>query len=418
MKKITTLLTISILLSACGGKSNRTVENIIATGDLNVLRVKKTEISEKQKVLEQQIKLLDSAIGVLDANEKLPLVSTFDVMAKKFDHFLDLQGEVKTKQNVLIYPEMSGTLIKVYVKEGQNVAKGQLLATIDEGGMASQLAQMKTQAALAQTTFERQKRLWDQKIGSEIQYLQAKSNYEAQESTVKQMESQLEKTNIRAPFSGIIDDVIKDQGTVVSPGPGSEVFRIVNLSNMYIEVEVPENYLGSVTKGKEVKVYFPVLGDSITTKIRETGNFINPNNRSFKVDIPVPNTNGQIKPNLTAKVQINDYTKKDAILIPQSIISENAEGEQYAYLAKDPNADNEAVAEKVIITTGKTQGSNVEVLSGIQHGDQVIQEGSRSVKVEVLSGIQHGDQVIQEGSRSVKDGQKIKILNQSGDSSR
>lgn len=390
MKNIATILTISILLSACGGKGNQTVDDVIATGDLNVIRNKKTEISEQQKTLEQQIKLLDSAIGILDADEKLPLVGTFEVKSQKFNHFLSLQGDVKTKQNVLIYPEMAGTLLKVYVKEGQKVEKGQLLATIDEGGMASQLEQMKTQAALAKTTFERQQRLWDQKIGSEIQYLQAKSNYEAQESSVKQMESQLEKANIRAPFSGIIDDVINDQGTVVTPGPGSEVFRIINLSDMYIEVEVPENYLGSVSKGKEVKVYFPILGDSIITKVRETGNFINPNNRSFKIEIPVPNSDGHIKPNLTAKVQINDYTKENAILIPQSIISENAMGEQYAFIAKDPNKENEAIAEKVIISTGKTQGTQVEVLSGIENGDQVVREGARSVK----------------------DGQKIKILDQ------
>ena len=390
MKNIATILTLSILLSACGSKGDQTIDDVIATRDLNIIRNKKAKISEQQKVLEEQIKLLDSAIGILDADEKLPLVSTFEVRSQKFDHYLDLQGDVKTKQNVLIYPEMAGTLLKVYVKEGQKVSKGQLLATIDEGGMASQLAQMKTQAALAKTTFERQQRLWDQKIGSEIQYLQAKSSYEAQESSVKQMESQLEKANIRAPFSGIIDDVINDQGTVVSPGPGSEVFRIINLSDMYIEAEVPENYLGSVSKGKEVKVYFPILGDSITTKVRETGNFINPNNRSFKIEIPVPNLDGHIKPNLTAKVRINDYTKENAILIPQSIISENAMGEQYAFIAKDPNGENEAMAQRVIITTGKTQGTHVEVLSGIENGDQVVQEGARSVK----------------------DGQKIKILKQ------
>src|SRR5690606_9037654 len=135
----------------------------------------------------------------------------------------------------------------VHVKEGQTVSKGQLLATIDDGGLSSQLQQLKTEAALSKTTFERQKRLWDQKIGSEIQYLQAKANYEAQENTVSQLESQLGKSSIRAPFSGIIDDVIKDQGTVVAPGAGSEIFRIVNLSDMYIDVEVPETYLGSIS---------------------------------------------------------------------------------------------------------------------------------------------------------------------------
>ena len=390
MKKTIYILLAAIALSSCGNSNQKSVEALIAEGNLQAIREKKDEISEKQKVLENQIKLMDSAIAVLDDNKKLPLVTTFEAKAQKFNHYLELQGDVMTKQNVLIYPEMSGTLLKVYVKEGQQVGKGQLLASIDDGGLGNQLQQLKTQAQLAKTTYERQKRLWKQKIGSEIQYLQAKTNYEAQENAVQQLQSQLGKSSIRAPFSGIIDDVIKDQGTVVAPtGPGSEVFRIVNLSDMYIEVEVPERYLGSVTKGKEVKVYFPVLGDSVITKVRQTGNFINPGNRSFSIEIPVPNINGNIKPNLTAKVQINDYTSEHAILIPQSIISENAEGEQYAYVVLNEKADNGAEAKKSIITTGKTQGDFVEILSGITDGDHVIKEGARSVK----------------------DGQKVKILN-------
>jgi membrane fusion protein (multidrug efflux system) len=206
---------------------------------------------------------------------------------------------------------------------------------------------------------------------------------------VSQAQSQLGKSSIRAPFSGIIDNVIKDQGTVVAPGQGSEVFRLVNLSDMFIEVEVPETYLGSVVKGKEALVYFPVLGDSIATKIRETGNFINPSNRSFEVEIPVPNKEGKIKPNLTAKVNLNDYTNENAILIPTSIISENAEGDQYVFVAMEPNLDNEAVVKRTIISTGKTQGA----------------------KIEVLTGLEDGNLIIKEGARSVKDGQKVKIKN-------
>lgn len=390
MKKIAYFFITAIVLSSCGSSEQKSVDSLITEGDLNAMREKKAEISERQKMLENEIKLLDSAISSMDKNKKLPLVSTIEAKTQKFNHYLELQGDVMTKQNVLIYPEMAGTLLRVYVREGQNVRKGQLLANIDDGGMASQLQQLKTQAALAKTTFERQKRLWEQKIGSEIQYLQAKATYEAQDNAVKQLQSQLSKSSIRAPFSGIIDDVIKDQGTVVSPGPSSEVFRIVNLSNMYIDVEVPESYLASVTKDREVKVYFPVLGDSVTTKIRETGNFINPSNRSFRVEIPVPNTKGQIKPNLTAKVQINDYTQEAAILIPQSVISENAEGEQYVYVVSGENDDAIATATKSIITTGKTQGDIVEVLSGIENGDNIITEGARSVKdgqeVKIIKG--------------------------------
>ncbi len=379
MKNIIYLLTVVILLASCGGNQPQSVDDLIAQGDLESLRAKKTEISEQQRQLDANIKLLDSVIATKSGEEKLPLVTTIKAKEQKFDHFLELQGDVKTKQNVLIYPEMAGTLQKVYVKEGQRVSKGQLLASIDDGGMGSQLAQLKTQAALAETTFERQKRLWEQKIGSEIQYLQAKSNYEATESAVKQAQSQLGKSTIRAPFSGIIDNVIKDQGTVVAPGPGSEVFRIVNLSDMYITVDVPENYLGGIEKGKEAKVFFPVLGDTIISKIRQTGNFINPGNRAFSVEIAVPNKKGNIKPNLSARVSLNDYSSENAILVPQGIISENAEGDQYVYVAEEPNGDK-AVAKRRIIKTGKTQGSMVEALSGINDGDLLIKEGARRVK--------------------------------------
>jgi len=393
MKKILFIVTATIAIVSCGGSGEQSIDSLVAQGDLEALRAKKTEISDQQKQLEANIKLLDSAIATKSGEEKLPLVTTIKAEAQKFDHFLELQGNVKTKQNVLIYPEMAGTLQRVHVKDGQRVRKGQLLAVIDDGGMGSQVSQLRTQAELAKTTFERQKRLWDQKIGSEIQYLQAKAQYEATENTVKQAESQLGKSTIRAPFSGIIDDVIKDQGTVVSPGPGSEVFRIVNLSDMYIEVDVPETYLGGIEKGKEAIVYFPVLGDTVRTKIRQTGNFINPNNRAFTVEIPVPNKKGNIKPNLTAKVSLNDYTKDEAIVIPQSIISENAEGDQYVYIAQKSGDENRASVHRQIIATGKTQGSVVEILSGITNGDELIKEGARSVK----------------------DGQNVQILNNKTD---
>ncbi len=379
MKKILYLITATIVLSACGGKEP-SVDDLVAQGDLESLRTKKSEVSDQQKQIEANIRKLDSAIALKSGEENLPLVNTITAEFQKFDHFLELQGDVKTKQNVLVYPEMAGTLQRVYVKEGDQVRKGQALAIIDDGGMGSQVAQLKTQAELAKTTYERRKRLWDQKIGSEIDFLSAKSNYEAAQNSVDQALSQLGKSTIRAPFSGIIDDIIKNQGTVVSPGVGSEVFRIVNLSDMYITVDVPETYLGDVAKGKEALVYFPVLRDSITTHIRETGNFIKPSNRSFSVEIPIPNKDGKIKPNLTAKVSLNDYTSEEAILIPSSIISENAEGEQYVYLAEAPNSDNEAVAKRSIITTGKTKDGQIEILTGIANGSHVIKEGARTVK--------------------------------------
>ena len=378
MKKAIYITITALILASCGSGSSNSVENVIASKDVEAIRAKRNSVTEELKALEAQVKQLDEAIGELDDNSKLPLVSALTVAPQKFQHYLELQGDVMTDQNVLVYPEMAGTLYRVYVKEGQQVSKGQLLASIDDGGLSSQLAQLRTQAELAKTTFERQKRLWEQNIGSEIQYLQAKTQYEAQQSAVKQLESQVGKSSIRAPFSGIVDNIIKDQGTVVSPGPGSEVFRIVNLSDMYIDVEVPESHLPNVTVGKEAEVYFPVLGESITTQVRQTGNFINPSNRSFSIEIPVPNKNGKVKPNLTAKVKINDYTNENAILIPQSVVSENAEGEQYVYLISEENG--EVIAKKSIITPGKTQGDYLEVLEGISSGSQVIVEGARRVR--------------------------------------
>lgn len=379
MKHIYSLLVLSVIITSCGGDKKKSVEDIIATENLTEIREKRNEVDAEKLALEDQLRLLDKKIAQLDTVKRLPLVTTFKVEEQVFNHYLELQGNVETNQNIVIYPEMGGVLQRVYVTEGQKVSKGQLLATIDDGGLAQQVAQLQIQADLAKTTFERQERLWNQKIGSEIQYLQAKSSYEGQQKAVNQLKSQLGKTAVKAPFSGVIDDVITDQGSVVSPGV-SQLMRIVNLDDMYIKTDVPETYISNVTKNKEVQVEFPVLGKSIISKVRQAGNYINPANRTFKVEIAVPNTDKDIKPNLTAKLKINDYTNEKAILIPLSIISEDADGQQYIYVVDEVNADNEATAKRVIIETGKPQGDVIEVLKGLSNNAQIIQEGARSVK--------------------------------------
>lgn len=391
MKNIVALSTVALLLASCGGGNKQSVESVINSKDLKTIRAKKEALDKEQQELAGKIKLLSDEIAKLDDSKKVPLITTIDAKEQNFIHYLDLQGSVQTKKNVLVYPESAGQLVKVYVKEGQRVTKGQALAKIDDGGLSQQVAQVEAQAALAKTTFERQKRLWDQKIGSEIQYLQAKTNYEATTNSVNQLKRQLGKSVIKAPFSGIIDDVIKEEGTVVAPGMGSEVFRIVNLGNMYIETEVPESYITSIKKGKKVIVEFPILGKEVSSSVRQAGNFINPANRTFKIEVGVPNKDRSIKPNLTAKLKINDYTNANAILIPQSIISENAKGEQYIYVVdKVVTKNNKAfgTAKQVVITTGKTQGDVIEVLEGITKDAKIVNEGARSVKdgqeVEIL----------------------------------
>jgi len=379
MKYIYALITVSILLTSCGRNEEKTMEKILSSTNLNELKEKREEIDAQQQKLSDQLKMINDRIADLDTIQNLPLVTTVKIEEQQFTHYLELQGSVQTKQNLVLSPEIGGILKSVFVKEGQNVFKGQLLATIDDGGLSQQLAQLQIQADLAKTTYERQERLWQQKIGSEIQYLQAKSSYEAQQKAVNQLQSQLAKTKITAPFSGVIDDVITEQGSVVAPGQ-TQIMRIVNLSDMYIETDVPETYVANVTVNKDVIVDFPILGRTINAKVRQAGNFINPANRTFKIEIAVPNQDKSIKPNLTARLKINDYTSDKAILIPQSVISENASGEQYVYVIQDINDEQVGTAKRIIIKTGRPQGDVIEVLEGLDNSVSIIQEGARSVK--------------------------------------
>lgn len=383
MRTLTTILLAGLLFVSCSKKESSSLEDVIASNNLETIRAKKAELDTKQQEIASQLETLNKKISELDVNKKIPLVTTLTTKKEVFKHYLELQGNVKTKQNVLVYPEAAGVLEKVYVKEGDKVTKGQVIAKIDDGGVAQQLAQMEATAALAKTTYERQKRLWDQKIGSEIQYLQSKTNYLSQKNAVEQMKKQLERSEVTAPFDGVIDDVIKEEGTVVAPGMGSEIFRVVNLSHMYIETDVPETYVSNVKKGVEVEVYFPILGTKLDAKVKQAGNFIEPANRTFKIQVDVTNKDGSIKPNLTSRLKINDYTNKEAILIPLSIISENADGDQYVYVVENVKTSGDktqGTAKKVIIKTGKTQGDIIEVLKGLSSKAQVISEGARSVK--------------------------------------
>lgn len=381
MKKILNIIIISSIVLACSNEDKeQSIEDIVATKDIKTIQTKKDELVNEQLIIAQKIKQLDEQIKELSPDRNIPLITTMTTKAEEFKHYLELQGSVETKKNVVITPEMPGILTKVYVKEGDRVVKGQLLAQIDDGGLSQQIASLQIQADLAKTTFDRQSRLWDQKIGSEIQYLQAKSAFESAVESVNQLKQQLAKSNIRAPFTGVVDDVITEQGNVVAAGQ-TQLIRIVNLDDMYIQTDVPESYITSIVDGKEVEVMFPVLGKTLKSSIRQTGNFINPANRTFKVEIAVPNKNRTIKPNLTARLKINDYTSDKAILIPQSIISENASAEQYVYVLKE-KVEDKAVANQVVITTGKTQGDKIEVLSGLNENDELIVEGARSVKNE------------------------------------
>ena len=379
MKNIYLIFLTAIILSACSNKKELSVDEILATSDIAIINSKKVEIDTELEKLTASLNKLNSKLNSLNKDKNTPLITTFKAQEQVFNHYIELQGNVQTKQNVLVYPEMPGILKKVFVKEGQKVAKGQPLAVIDDGGLSKQILILESNEQLAKTTYERQKRLWDQKIGSEMQFLQAKTSYNTQKNSTNQLKQQLGKFTIKAPFTGIIDDVFKEKGTVVAPGQGAEIFRIINLSDMYIETDVPENYITSITKNKSVEVNFPILNETIHSKIRQVGNFINPSNRSFKIEVDVPNLEGKIKPNLTAKLKLNDYTNTNAILIPQSIISENAKGQQFIYIIRDKKENTLAVAERLVIETGKTQGDFIEVTKNLTSDTEIIMEGARSV---------------------------------------
>jgi RND family efflux transporter MFP subunit len=235
---------------------------------------------------------------------------------------------------------------------------------------------METQMALAKTTFERQKRLWDQKIGSEIQYLQAQTNMISQQKAVSQMKAQLAKTRIIAPFSGVIDELITEKGQVVGPGQG--LMRIVNLNNMFVSTAVPESYIGKLKVGTVVNVYLASLGKTYVGKIRQVANNINPNNRSFGIEVSVPNAENLLRPNQVAKLKIIDYTNSNAVVVPSNVIQVDGNGDQFVFEATSIK-DKTGIAKKVIVKVGKTSENFTEILGGLEPKTVVVSDGVNTV---------------------------------------
>ena len=371
MKKIILIATFSALLFSCGKKEeNANIDSLIASKNLVSIKAKRAE-------LQTQLTQLDNAIAELDVKKTDEALVTLETVKDTvFSHYLEVQGNVNTKENLIIYPQFAGILNTVNVIAGQRVSKGQVLGTIDDGGLSQQLAQLENQLALAKTTFERQKRLWDQKIGSEIQYLQAQTNMVSQQKAVSQMKAQLAKTRVIAPFNGVIDELIAERGQVVGPGQG--LMRIVNLNNMFVSTTVPESYIGKLKVGTEVSVYLASLGKSFNGKIRQVGNNINPNNRSFGIEVSVPNTDNLLRPNQVAKLKITDYTSSKAVVVPSNVIQEDAEGNQFVFEVTAIK-DKTGIAKKVIVKVGKTSDNFTEILSGLEPKTMVVGDGVKTV---------------------------------------
>jgi len=284
MKKI--FIIVSSLIFSCESE-NKSVSEVIASNNIELIKLKREEINNKQQEIYKKLNLIDLKLNELENNSKNPIVSTSRIIKQDFNHYVELQGDVKSEKIISIYPEFSGIINEIFVKSGESVDKGQILATIDDGGLKQQLSQLQITYNLAKTTYERQERLWGQKIGSEIQYLESKSMFEAQSKAIEQLTKQLNKTIIKAPFSGIIDNVIVKKGEVVYPGR-SNLMLLVNMQEMYVESKVPENYINSITKGKDVVIEAPMLNIALKSKIRLVANYINPLNRTYRIEAEIP----------------------------------------------------------------------------------------------------------------------------------
>ena len=371
MKKIAILTILSFVLFACGNKeNNQSIESLIETKNIKALNEKKT-------ALQAEIAKIEAGLATLDVKKEEALVTVATIKDTIFNHYLDIQGSVDTKENILIQPEFSGTLTSLTVKAGDRVSKGQILGRVDDAGMSQQLASAENQYSLAKTTYERQKNLWDKKIGSEIQFLQAQTQMISAQKAVAQIKAQLSKTVIRAPFTGTIDEVFVEKGQVVSPS-AQGLMRIVNLANMYVATTVPESYIGKLKMGDLVDVYLTSLGKTYKGKVRQVGNFINPNNRSFGIEVSLPNPDNLLRPNQVAKLKITDYTNKNAIVVPTGVIQKDGSGSNYVYVVQESNGKT-GTAKKVIVEIGKSCENVTEIVSGLSTNDIIVVEGVNSI---------------------------------------
>ena len=375
MKKIIYTLGISFLLINCSQEMVDTSNTNGVEGiNLEELNIQKANYTQQINDLKLELEKINSAIDALGSSEKRTLITAFITETQSFEHQIEIQANIKTRQNVLIYPEFAGRLITLKVVEGQNVKKGNLLALIDDAGITDQLDQMILQLNLAKTTFERTQRLWDQKIGSEMMYLEAKTRYKAAQKQVSQIKQQLAKTKIYAPFNGVIDEIQARLGSNLIPGI-TPVLRIVNLNTMFAESDVPENYLSNITKGSKAKVSIPALNQIQNTEIHQTGNFITPSNRTFRVEARLENPEGLIKPNLNARLSVMDYFNPEAIMIPLRVVREDAKNQPYVFVLSKPEKDNGFTTEQRMVTLGKTKEEMVEIIDGLTTDELVVEEG-------------------------------------------
>ncbi len=379
MKKFYISILTLIIIISCNSSGSSNITSLIENGDLEELKKRKKEYVDTMNTMQVGLNEINDGIAFLDENEKLTLVSNYEIKEKVFNSYMEAQANLKTRKNVLILPEFQGTLEKIFVYEGQYVKKGKLLAEINDSGLKEQLDQLTIQANFAKENFERTERLWNNNIGSEIQFLKSKTDFESSQKMVEQMKDRLAKTKIYAPFDGEIDEIISNQGSNLIPGV-SQILRLVNLDKIYAEASVSEKYISFIEEGTEAIVQIPLLGKEIKSQIIQTGNFINPSNRTFRVEVPVENIDKKIKQNLDAKIKINIYSKDEAVVIPLRIVREDASGKNFVYVMNQDVKEGVYITSKTFISLGNKNNTDVEVTEGLKIGDMLVLEGASIVE--------------------------------------
>jgi RND family efflux transporter MFP subunit len=368
MKRYTLLFLLAAILISCG-------KDKVASTSLEQLNSQKNAILQSIDSLNKELKVIEQQMVKLDTAHRHAIVTVLPVKFDVFKHFVETQGVVKADKNIEIRPEMGGTVETILVKEGQKVYAGQVLVQLDDASIKNSINELKIQLDLAKTTFERQQRLWNQKIGSEMQYLQAKTQKESIEKSIASLQTQAKKMQITAPFAGIVDEIFPKKGELTSPQ--TAVVRLLNLDVVYVEADITETYLPIIKKNTEVLASFPSINKEIEAKITHVGSFINPDNRSFKVRITIPNPDGTIKPNLMANLKILDF-KEEGIQIPNHLVQQDQTGKDFVYIVK--NVNGEHIVAKNNIDVVKEYNKTVFVGDGLSKLDTLINLGARLVK--------------------------------------
>lgn len=356
-----TLLTLTVALASCGGAEKDPAAKL-------------AELKGQKTTLDQQIAELEKQVNAANPQEKKTrLVALSEVKVEPFKHFIDLQGKVDADQSVMVTAKMPGSLRRVYIENGDNVRQGQLLAELDDAVMQRSMAELEGQLAVATDVYNRQKGLWDQKIGTEIQYIQAKNGKESLERAIATMKENMGMTKIYAPQSGTVDMVMLKQGQAIAPG--MPLCNILNLSRLKIKGDVTEAYASKVKKGDKVQVFFPDMNKEITTTVTYVSKSINPMTRTFSVECALNGTG--YSANQVAVMKIIDYQNPNAIVIPVNLI-QTAEGGEFV-LAADVISDKQATVRKVNIQQGRNYNGMVEIVGGLKKGDKLISTGFQNV---------------------------------------